>query len=373
VLDKVWSSILDFTSKLVIPDWGALVSLIPVGLLVIVVLWLLRTTFRFATAGPQRRGKRRVTPIAPAGIHMPGPSYAPVLAAIGLFLLFYGLVFGGIALPAGVVALVLTLLYWGREGLRDFDRATDVAPMPARVIGPPPPGIHLPGPSFRPILASLALATLFYGLVFGGWLLAVGVIFLIVALLGWLRDARAEYVKVVDADDTGHLENIATPRWPRRLLTIFAALFVFAIILNLGILPPKSSTATAGGATASGGPAGSGGPGGSAATGSGGPGASGGGGAGGGDVSIVAEGVKFTTTDVSAPAGKDFTIAFDNKDTGTPHDVDILAADGSKVFNGDPVTGPKQQIYQVKSLPAGTYKFECSIHPSLMTGTITAK
>src|SRR4051812_1314005 len=233
-------------------------------LLVVVILWFARTWYRFATIGPQRRGIRRVTPRPPAGIHLPGPSFAPIFAAIGVFLLLYGLVVGGVALPIGAIALVLTLLYWGREGLADFDHIEPVEVAPARVIGPPPPGVHLPGPSFRPILASLALATLFYGLVFGGWVLLIGVIFLIVALLGWLRDARAEYVKVVDADATGHLENIPTPRWPRRLLTVFGVLLVFAVIFNLGILPPKPAAVAGGpgasGQPAAGGPSGSGGP-----------------------------------------------------------------------------------------------------------------
>ena len=50
----------------------------------------------------------------------------------------------------------------------------------------------MPGPSFRPILASIGVFLLFLGLVFRGWILAVGILFLIVALLGWLNDARKE-------------------------------------------------------------------------------------------------------------------------------------------------------------------------------------
>jgi plastocyanin len=292
-------------------------------------------------------------------------SFAPILAAIGVFLLLLGLVFGGALIVAGVVALVLTLLYWGREGLADYDHLVHAETAPPPVVHPgPPPGVHMIGPSFRPIVASLGLAVLLFGLVFGGWLLAIGVILLILSLIGWLADARAEYVKAVEADRTGHLEALPAPSWPRGILSTFAVLLVAAVVLNAGILPPRSSTAAGPGESgqppASGGPGGSGAPGGS-----GGPGQK-------ADVSITAEGVKFATTDVKAPAGKDFTIAFDNKDAGTPHDIDILKPDGSKAFDGEIVTGPKVEIYNVKSLPPGSYKFECSVHPSLMNGTLTA-
>ena len=57
---------------------------------------------------------------------------------------------------------------------------------------------------------------LMLGLVFGGWLLAAGVIALILTLVGWLIDAVKEYRKTVEADTTGHLENIPAPRTPTR-------------------------------------------------------------------------------------------------------------------------------------------------------------
>ena len=64
--------LLDFLTPIVVPDWGALVGLIPIGLLLLVVLWLALTLRAFASAGPTRRAPARVTPIAPAGVHMPG-------------------------------------------------------------------------------------------------------------------------------------------------------------------------------------------------------------------------------------------------------------------------------------------------------------
>ena len=81
--------------------------------------------------------------------------------------------------------------------------------------------------------------------------------------------------------------------------------------------------------------------------------------------------IKFDVTTLNAPADKPFQIAFDNKDAGTPHDVDILDSTGAKVFDGAVVTGLAQKTYDVPALKAGTYKFECSIHPALMNGQLT--
>ena len=88
---------------------------------------------------------------------------------------------------------------------------------------------------------------------------------------------------------------------------------------------------------------------------------------------LAAQNVKFDKTDLSAPANTAFTIHFDNRDAGTAHDVDILDASGAKVFDGKDFPGPAAQDYGVGALPAGTYKFECSIHPALMFGTLTVQ
>jgi len=87
-------------------------------------------------------------------------------------------------------------------------------------------------------------------------------------------------------------------------------------------------------------------------------------------VSVVAKDVKFTTPAVSAPAGKPFTIAFDNQD-GAPHNIDISSSGGATVFKGEIVTSTKV-TYAIPALPAGTYGFICDVHPD-MKGTITAQ
>src|SRR6187431_1212192 len=96
-------TLLDVAATFVTPDWGALVGLIPVGLAILVILWFAFTIRRFAAAGPTRRAPARIQPIAPPGLHMPGPSAAPILVAFGAATLFGGLVIGGMAAMAGVV------------------------------------------------------------------------------------------------------------------------------------------------------------------------------------------------------------------------------------------------------------------------------
>jgi plastocyanin len=370
MLEDIWNGILELTSQFVMPDWGGLIALLPIAIFALILVVLLIQFRRLATAPPPRRGKQRIEPRAPAGVHMPGPSWAPVFAAVGAFLLFVGFVFGGITIVLGAIGLAIGLIYWLREAVVIYER--DVEPttpqLPAVIHEGPPAGVHMPGPSFRPLLASLGMALLLAGLVFGGWILAVGVIALVVALLGWLNDARKEYVEVEDADRTGHIRNLPDPRMPSAVLAVFAVLVVGAVLLQTGVLPPgQASGGEAGAPGAS--------PGASAP-----PGGGGGGGGGGGeepgpsippaDVTITAQGIKFLESAFDAPADTPFTIAFVNLDPGTAHNVAIHegSATGPAVFTGEIFNGVDVRVYDVDPIPAGTYTFICTVHPS-MTGT----
>ena len=362
MLERVWTRILELTGEFVIPDWGVLIGLIPVAILIIAVFVLLATFRRLVKAPPARRGFQRVEPETPAGIHMPGPSFAPVFAAIGVGLLMLGLVFGGIALLLGTIALVLTLLYWLAEGLRNYDH--DIGPtttvLPAVSNEGPPPGVHMPGPSWRPFLGAFEVFALLLGLVFGGWLLSAGVIALIATLVGWLTDAVKEYRMTVQADSTGHLENIPESRPPSILFGTLVALIVGAALLqtanfvvgevNGGAAPGESGAPAEPGDSFAAPPPASG------------PTA---------DVAVQARNVLFVEDSWSAPADQPFTIAFANEDAGVPHNIELLDRAGAVAFNGDIFSGVETRIYEVPALPAGTYEFLCVVHPTTMTGTAT--
>lgn len=348
--------LLDFAGQIILPDWKGLVDLFPILLVILFALWLALTARAYASLGPRRRAPARIQPITPPDVHMPGGSMAPILAALGAMGLFAGLVFGGVILWIGVALLVGTLLWWGREALRDYEHIEPATrlPVPVREETAPPPGVHMPGPSIRPFMAAFGSAALFAGLVFGGAILMVAILFFVWTLAGWFVDFTAEYRKVVQADRTGHLENIPPRGFPVRSLQLFAVLFVFAGLWQLGIFPPSSPATAGGGASPA--PSAEGGPP---------PGA----------IQLEAVGIAFVQKELAAPADQPFTIFLVNNDgPGTPHDVVIQDENGAPIKQVPPTDGGQSMAYDYDPLPAGEYTFICSIHPiPSMTGTLTVQ
>ena len=88
-------------------------------------------------------------------------------------------------------------------------------------------------------------------------------------------------------------------------------------------------------------------------------------------LNISATGTSFDTTCLVGPASKGFTINFDNKATGIQHNIDVFDKQGGTSLESTQVaTGPAQQTLAVQSLDAGSYYFQCDVHPTLMFGTL---
>ncbi len=86
----------------------------------------------------------------------------------------------------------------------------------------------------------------------------------------------------------------------------------------------------------------------------------------------------FEQTEVPFPADVPVELEFDNQETGARHNVVIFQEDPADapgetpLFTGTVVTGPATATDPVPPVPEGSYFFHCEIHPTTMTGTITA-
>ncbi len=90
-------------------------------------------------------------------------------------------------------------------------------------------------------------------------------------------------------------------------------------------------------------------------------------------LTVVAQGTKFNTDCLAAPANQPFTINFDNKDQ-VAHNIQILESHSatSALFDAEIIpTGTK--TLNVNALRPGTFAFHCKIHPSQMSGTFVVK
>ena len=82
----------------------------------------------------------------------------------------------------------------------------------------------------------------------------------------------------------------------------------------------------------------------------------------------------FEQTELTGPADDTFTIQFDNNDEGVPHNVQITDSKDKVVFepaDGETITGVASTVYNIENLKAGSYGYNCQLHPATMTGTLT--
>jgi plastocyanin len=89
-----------------------------------------------------------------------------------------------------------------------------------------------------------------------------------------------------------------------------------------------------------------------------------------GDVQLAAQDLAFDRSTVVVPAGRPFTLVFENRDW-TPHNVSIAGPGGLMRFSGEIFGGVATRRYQVPALEAGRYTFRCDVHTG-MSGDLVA-
>lgn len=87
-------------------------------------------------------------------------------------------------------------------------------------------------------------------------------------------------------------------------------------------------------------------------------------------VKVKAQNIAFQPQEIDLKADAEVEISFTNDDKGVQHDIKIFADDPDRpIFRGDLVTGVATVTYAFHSPPAGTYHFQCDVHPT-MKGTV---
>jgi len=85
------------------------------------------------------------------------------------------------------------------------------------------------------------------------------------------------------------------------------------------------------------------------------------------NVLVVAQQTAFNTKQINLKANGLVSMTLDNRDPGTPHNLEILtSAGGSTIEKGvDPFSGPAKQTWTFTAPAAGTYYFQCIVHPQM--------
>ena len=128
--------------------------------------------------------------------HLPPPSLAPILFALGLIMTAAGAVFVGELLGVGITLIIISAVRWLLEDMGYFEAGgpAEFRQNPLQVMPEvsPPPGVHMPPPSISPIMFAIGLMMTAAGAVFTEHLLGAGITLLVFGGVGWfLEDIKA--------------------------------------------------------------------------------------------------------------------------------------------------------------------------------------
>ena len=85
-----------------------------------------------------------------------------------------------------------------------------------------------------------------------------------------------------------------------------------------------------------------------------------------GVITLTADDLAFSGNCLELPAGEAVTIAFSNLDTDA-HNLAIYTDDttDTQLWIGDITSGGESIDYHVPAMDAGTFYFECNVHPAM--------
>jgi plastocyanin len=88
-----------------------------------------------------------------------------------------------------------------------------------------------------------------------------------------------------------------------------------------------------------------------------------------GELTIAAENLAFSTDELDFPAGTEVTLRFENHEA-VPHNWSLYESQGGDpIFTGEIVNTEGEAEYTFTTPEAGSYWFQCDVHPAQMNGT----
>ena len=92
------------------------------------------------------------------------------------------------------------------------------------------------------------------------------------------------------------------------------------------------------------------------------------------ELKLIGTSLLFDVTTLTGVAGQELTVTFDNQDVGTPHNINFYnGADATapSIASTEIESGPVVQTLKIGPLDAGSYFYQCDVHPTTMAGKLT--
>lgn len=145
--------------------------------------------------------------------HLPPPSLAPILFALGLIVMAAGAIFVGEVLSVGITLIVLGAVRWFLEDMGYFEAGGPAEfrqhPLPVMPESSPPPGVHMPPPSVSPLIFAAGLIITAAGAVFVDQVLGAGITLIVFGGVGWFLEDIKDFE--APAHDEHHDEHSSEP------------------------------------------------------------------------------------------------------------------------------------------------------------------
>ncbi len=90
------------------------------------------------------------------------------------------------------------------------------------------------------------------------------------------------------------------------------------------------------------------------------------------EIILVAQNITFDQDILTVPVGEEVTVTHEHLDSGVSHNLHVIVS-SERNFSTVITSGPVTQTLTFTINEAGTYTFQCDVHPDVMNGTLTVQ